>query len=346
MGSQPPRRVQPVRVPAAYGRVLINRFGATAAERAALLHGVDVSEQTLDVPGADLRLADLLAIVANVTRRHGEQWALDAPQAWSNAMQGALDVAARSAATAGDALSVLARYGRVRAPYLSLRLTPTRAGRELTIGAAAEIDEATWRAVSYAVALSIYSMMAQILDDAIGDARIYFPCPPPVFAARLRAAVRCELKFDAPRFAITVPESLCRRASPFADPALHAAALHDLDQALQRMAGEDTLAHDVARLIAGSLPRRLGEEDVARMLGLSRRSLVRRLSASGLAYRAVLEGVLRERAEAWLAQGSMTRDDMAAALGYADPTSFSRACRRWFGGRQGAVTRALDGGNG
>jgi len=33
-----------------------------------------------------------------------------------------------------------------------------------------------------------------------------------------------------------------------------------------------------------------------------------------------------------LAARKLSRDEMAEALGFEDPTSFSRACRRWFKG--------------
>ena len=84
-------------------------------------------------------------------------------------------------------------------------------------------------------------------------------------------------------------------------------------------------------LIAARLPQRLSEEDAARLIGTSRRTLVRRLAEGGHAFRPLLDGVLRERARTMLAAGAQSRDGMAAMLGYTDATSFSRACRRWFG---------------
>ena len=58
---------------------------------------------------------------------------------------------------------------------------------------------------------------------------------------------------------------------------------------------------------------------------------MRRLEVADCAFRPLLDGVLRERARTMLAAGTQSRDEMAAALGYTDATSFSRACRRWFG---------------
>ncbi len=76
---------------------------------------------------------------------------------------------------------------------------------------------------------------------------------------------------------------------------------------------------------------RLNEEEAALELGLSRRTLVRRLSESGTSFRQMLDAEMKARARGMLDEGTLSRTDMAEALGFDDPTSFSRACRRWFG---------------
>jgi AraC-like DNA-binding protein len=58
--------------------------------------------------------------------------------------------------------------------------------------------------------------------------------------------------------------------------------------------------------------------------------LVRRLADNNTSFRALLDASLKQRARLLLDAGKLSRDEMAEALGFADPTSFSRACRRWF----------------
>ena len=192
-----------------------------------------------------------------------------------------------------------------------------------------------WRAIALAVGLNVHGLFAQILEDSIRDTRLEFPWPLPAGSQRLRAFFSCQLKFNARAFAFEVPRQLCGLPSPFADPGLHAKAL----EALQMTGGGNnaSLSRTVESLIAMHLPRRLGEENAARLLGLTRRTFVRRLADTGVGFRGLLDGVLRERASAMSAAGRMSREEMAAALGYADATSLSRACRRWFGsGPRGA----------
>ncbi len=159
--------------------------------------------------------------------------------------------------------------------------------------------------------------------------------PPPAGAERLLEHYSCVVKFNAAAFIFEVPKALGARPSPFADPQLHAKAIEALEAIENPQPDTAALAGIVERLIAARLPQRLAEEEAARLVGTSRRTLVRRLAETGSAFRPLLDGVLRERARIMLAAGAQSRDEMAAALGYTDATSFSRACRRWFGERGG-----------
>lgn len=72
-------------------------------------------------------------------------------------------------------------------------------------------------------------------------------------------------------------------------------------------------------------------DGVARRLGLSRRSLQRRLEAEGTGFAPILQGVLRARAEALLAEGMAPIGRIALDLGYADAAHFTRAFLGWTG---------------
>jgi AraC-like DNA-binding protein len=318
-------------VPAAYARALLRNFGKTPEQRTALLRAAGLDEHAFEGTGVETPVAALVALAGAITRAHGEAWPLESATIWSTALQGALDVAVRSAATLDVAMTTVAHYGHVRAPYLKVRLHSDRKARKLVFAPAFAAEESEWRAIALAVALSVHALFAQLMEEQIAEATIYFPWRAPAYEARMRALFACGLRFGAREFSFEAPANLRALASPFADPSLHAKAIVDLDDAVRRGAGEEALVGALERLISTHLPRRLGEEEAARRLGFSRRTLVRRLSVANLTFRSVLEAILRERARSMLMSETLSRDQMTAALGYADPTSFSRACRRWFG---------------
>jgi AraC-like DNA-binding protein len=70
---------------------------------------------------------------------------------------------------------------------------------------------------------------------------------------------------------------------------------------------------------------------VAPHLGLSARSLQRRLDEEGLQFGELLSGVRQELATAYLAGSTRPVTSVAAMLGYSSPSSFTR----WFAGSFG-----------
>src|SRR5690606_6215933 len=71
-------------------------------------------------------------------------------------------------------------------------------------------------------------------------------------------------------------------------------------------------------------------EEAARHLGLSARTLQRRLREEGTSFAAIVDATRHEMAVAYLAQG-LPLATVAELLGYAETTAFHHAFRRWTG---------------
>jgi len=323
-----PRKSVPA--PATYVRLLLRRFATTPELRAALLEGTDIDEERLKDPAAEVTLFSYCIISDNLCRVIGEAWPLDAMAAWSTATQGALEVAVRSAPTVGDGVDILVSYGHVRGLNLGIRRRNDKSTTKIILTNTAAMTEAAQRALFETAVLSAKSMLAEVLEENTADLEYHFSWAPPKHAERMRKALGGTVKYREPQCAVLVPSALCGRASPFADPALYASALAELEHGARRVAGADVLAVRIERLFKRRRAGRLSEEEAASELGLSRRTLVRRLAERGLSFRTLLDANLKQRAAQMLADQKLSRDQMSEALGFEDPTSFSRACRRWF----------------
>lgn len=72
-------------------------------------------------------------------------------------------------------------------------------------------------------------------------------------------------------------------------------------------------------------------DDIAQELGLSRRTLQRRLSSENITFQQLLDLYRQEQAMQMLQNGETSMVDVAYALGYTEQSSFNRAFRRWTG---------------
>lgn len=94
--------------------------------------------------------------------------------------------------------------------------------------------------------------------------------------------------------------------------------------------GRSVFVERVRRAIAANLAGSPSPVAIAKALGISARTLRRHLEQEGLSLRAALDDVRRERAETLLAGGASVKET-AFALGFSEPSAFSRAYKRWTG---------------
>jgi len=148
-----------------------------------------------------------------------------------------------------------------------------------------------------------------------------------------RRVLRAPLRFGAPQNQITMPVAVLDLPLRESEPAL-AAVLDDCaSYALARLPPISDglkLCRDLiaAQVTAGATPR---IAYIARELAVSQRSLQRALHSAGWSFRDIVDDVRRELALALATETSDRAAQIAQRLGYAEPSAFHSAFRRWTG---------------
>lgn len=116
---------------------------------------------------------------------------------------------------------------------------------------------------------------------------------------------------------------------------------HIADLAGRRGSGLDPLATRVENAITPRLPHGTATlATVAKDLGMSTRTLSRRLAQEGRSFAGVLDQLRRALASHYLDRHDLSISQIAWLLGYTDPSSFVRAVRRWTGKSPTALRHA------
>ncbi|CAM4173139.1 AraC family transcriptional regulator ligand-binding domain-containing protein [Kerstersia similis] len=104
--------------------------------------------------------------------------------------------------------------------------------------------------------------------------------------------------------------------------------------------GHGLVSREVRRVLTAALPDLPALEIVASRLGLSTRTLGRRLSEEGHTFQGIKNGLRRDIAIQRIAMTDDPIADIALELGFDDPNTFYRSFRRWTGHTPGYYRQA------
>lgn len=143
----------------------------------------------------------------------------------------------------------------------------------------------------------------------------------------------CPVRFEEDMDAVEVPREFLGFKLPHADEALSAFLKRYLDE---RLAGDElaagALEGKLRELVAIALPNgapRMGE--VARELGMSERTLTRRLADSQQTFQSLVDATRTRMAIRLLRTHDRPLAEVAFMLGFSETSAFSRAFKRWTG---------------
>ena len=153
----------------------------------------------------------------------------------------------------------------------------------------------------------------------------------------------CNLAFGADADETTFPLSIRDMPVVSADPYLNKVLIKYCEEALaHRQTNRSSFGIRVEKAIAVLLPHgRAQMGEVARKLGMSRRTLARRLASEELTFRKVLSVLRSDLAKRHLADRDLSISQIAWLLGYSDASAFSNAFKRRIGTPPGTTRRVL-----
>lgn len=147
----------------------------------------------------------------------------------------------------------------------------------------------------------------------------------------LREHFGCDIRFGAPCNAMVFERSALDVALIGADGEAFSRLLKGLEQQVAQIRDTPAIVGELRIAIARQLSegRRPSVAEISRRLGLTHRTLQRRLAEHATSFQCELSSVRRTTASRLLANTDLDAVAISMLIGFAEPNSFSRAFRAW-----------------
>jgi AraC-like DNA-binding protein len=235
------------------------------------------------------------------------------------------------ASTLREALAALARYHRLFSDWNGFAVEELDGLVVVRCLEQSTLSPQLQRFMAEIVVVSIYKLLAAFGAQAQPRC-VCFSYPAPEYQAEYTRAFAGAERFEQPYTGIVLDRAAMDKVSPQHDEAVFSALRTIAEQRLQRLLKRIPYTLRVREhLVANGCMQRTRMSDVARGLGISVRSLRRRLEAEGTGYNKVVDESLGILAKQLMSSNWGRVEEVALEMGFANTSSFHRAFKRWTG---------------
>jgi len=245
------------------------------------------------------------------------------------AAHGPMGLAALSSASIADSLETVARFTPIRNRMFSYAVQ--RTGEQIALVMTPRLSFGDYgRFLQYATLFAVFNIFRAVLEESVlSQATLVFPWPAAGPEPKSPPGRIWQERYGGKQLAIAFPAALAGHAFESADAEAHERVRRLCEEELTKLDG--SIGAKVRHFIHREQPNWPSLEHTAEVLGLSRRTLVRRLEDEGLGFQGLLDEARNELACWYLRHTALPLAEISEQLGFRDQAAFSRAFRRWQG---------------
>jgi AraC-like DNA-binding protein len=170
-------------------------------------------------------------------------------------------------------------------------------------------------------------------EKDIRPVEVCFKHTAPANVAMYADAFQCPVRFGAAHYAIAYRTEDFQTSTAKADASINRFLLQRVEEETNGIeVASSTLVSDLEGLIREALPSGIPSiHRMSRHMGMSNRTLARRLSEAGISYRDLIKRIQKQTAIQMLQSTSMSMAEIAFQTGFSEQSAFNRAFKRWTG---------------
>jgi AraC-like DNA-binding protein len=234
-----------------------------------------------------------------------------------------------SSASLGGLLEQLARYVRIVNDVANVSLSEESEGYRCTLELLGHNVPVPWQRFAYDI-LTFVSFCQWAANRDLRPLAVELASPISVELQSHCEALGIPVRFGALSNSVLFSHEDVRAPLPAAHKLLGAVLEKVVRERLHELDNAETSLRTRA-VVVDALPGEPRRAEVARVLGMSERTLHRHLEAEGTSFAKLVDDTRREMAEQYLGRRDLSLADAAFLLGFGDLSSLSRASKRWFG---------------
>ena len=260
-----------------------------------------------------------------------EGFAVAAGQRWNPTTFHALGFAWLASSTLGEAINRFSRYGRLLNDGLSYELTSNQLLYQFRISINDTDTQHAYHPGSDAGIAAFLKMARMLLGESFSPVEITCPHEPNGASLPLETLARCPVHYGKGYMEYVIDRHDIERKLSSGNEELTQAHEKIILKHLANL-DQEQLSTQVKLKILEQLPSgNVKEGDIASELGLSSRTMQRRLLDEGLNFSGLLQKTRQQLATQYIKDDNLAISEIAYLLGFSDQANFTRAFKRWNG---------------
>lgn len=321
-------RSQPPMVSIFYVNLILEtvaRFGVTKEE---LLEGSTLTSE--DLERTDKRVdyfafSYLLNRALKLTHEPGLGFLLGMQMRVST--HGMLGYAAMVSGTLGQALELALRYTEIQTATVLLH--SQQIGDQVILTIEQRLPDYPLGETVVTFLMVGFVKMAEMLTGKSIHGSATMTYSRPEYFDRYAHLLPGEVSFEQPKNTLIFPAKGLELPLMMADPVALRLSEEQCKRELQQLMNGRSFSQLVREILLNEMAAFGSLEDVAAQLHITPRTLQRYLTRESLTFNELIASLRKEKAQQLLAQNNLSIQEIAEALGYAEPTNFSRAFKTW-----------------